>query len=424
MEKTKPQKEKDRETIKRTTSEVIDEIAKAEGIINAIGDGLTILDRSLKVLYENQVHRTIMGDHIGEYCYSAYQKKRGVCDGCPVNLTFKDGKVHRVQRERQIDKETRYFEITASPFRDTDGKIIAGIEIVRDITERKRAQKETLQERDRAQNYLDIAGVILIVIDPEEKVRLINKKGCEVLGYKEEEIIGKDWFDTFIPDKDRERLREIFQKLIAGDIEPVEYFENPILTKSGDERLMAWHNTVLRDDTGKVISSSLSSGEDITERKKAEEALKEREKELQIKAHNLEEVNAALRVLLKRVDEDKIELEEKVLLNVKEMIVPYVEKLKMTELDERQKTYVGILESSLNQIISPFSLRMSSKFFNFTPKELQVANLLKQGKTNKEIGELLNSSPRTIACHRENIRKKLGLKNKKANLKSYLLSVK
>jgi DNA-binding NarL/FixJ family response regulator len=106
------------------------------------------------------------------------------------------------------------------------------------------------------------------------------------------------------------------------------------------------------------------------------------------------------------------------------MILPYVEKLKMSGLDERQKTYIDILESSLNQIISPFSLRMSSRFLNFTPKELQVANLLKQGKTNKEIGELLGSSPRTIARHREGIREKLGLKNKRANLKSFLLSVK
>jgi len=423
MKRKKRQKEKDRETIKERTSDVIKEIAKAEGIISAIGDGLIILDRTLKVLYENQVFNNLMGYHAGEYCYTAYQKRRSVCDGCPSALTFKDGKVHGLLRERQIDNETRYFDITASPFRDTTGKIIASIEIIRDVTERRRAQKEILKERDRAQNYLDIAEVILVAIDPEEKVRLINKKGCKVLGYKEEEIIGKNWFDTFIRHKDREKLREMFQKWISGDSASVEHFENSILTNSGDERLIAWHNTVLRDDMGKAISS-LSSGEDITERKKTEETLKERERQLQVEAHNLEEVNTALRVLLKRMDEDKTEVEEKVLLNVKEMIVPYVKKLKGSGLNERQKTYTDILESSLNQIISPFSLRMSSKFLNFTPKELQVANLLRQGRTSKEIGELLNSSPKTIACHRESIRKKLGLTNKKANLKSYLLSVK
>ena len=162
---------------------------------------------------------------------------------------------------------------------------------------------------------------------------------------------------------------------------------------------------------------------DITERRKAEEALEQREKELETKSSNLEEANIALKVLLKKRDEDKTELEEKILLNIKELVVPYLEKLKMSGLDEKQKTHVSILESNLNDITSSFSHRLSSKYMNFTPSEIQIANLLRQGKTNKEIGELLNTSHRTVAFHRENIRKKLGLKNKKINLKSYLLSL-
>ena len=163
---------------------------------------------------------------------------------------------------------------------------------------------------------------------------------------------------------------------------------------------------------------------DITERKKAEEILKEKDRELEIKSKNLEETNIALKVLLRRTDEDRAELEEKVLLNVRELVIPYLEKLKISSMDEIQRTFVNILESNLIQIISPFSHRMSSKLLNFTPTEIQVADLLSKNKTSKEIGELFNSSPRSITFHRENIRKKLGLKNKKANLKSYLLSLK
>ena len=162
---------------------------------------------------------------------------------------------------------------------------------------------------------------------------------------------------------------------------------------------------------------------DVTERKQAEQALVEREIELEIKTKNLEEANIALKVLLKKRDEDKTDLEERVLLNVKERIIPYLEGLKKSGLDEKQKIYVGIIELNLNDIISSFSHRLSSRYLNLTPTEIQIANLLRQGKTNKEIGELLNSSPRTVAFHRENIRKKLGLKNKKTNLKTYLLSV-
>ncbi len=131
-------------------------------------------------------------------------------------------------------------------------------------------------ERKKAQKYLDVAEVILVVIDADQKVSLINKKGCEILGYKEKQIIGKNWFDNFLPQKIRDEVKKVFQKLIAGEIEPDEHFENPVLTRSGKERIIAWHNTLLEDDDGNIIST-LSSGEDITERKRAEKDLKESE---------------------------------------------------------------------------------------------------------------------------------------------------
>jgi len=135
----------------------------------------------------------------------------------------------------------------------------------------------TLQlERDKAQKYLDIAGVMLVAIDADHKINLINKKGCEVLGYDEEELIGKDWFDKLIPEQVREDIKRIFEDLIAGKIDPIEHYENPVLTKSGEERLIAWHNTFLTDEAGRVIST-LSSGEDITERRRTQEALRKSE---------------------------------------------------------------------------------------------------------------------------------------------------
>jgi len=152
---------------------------------------------------------------------------------------------------------------------------------IKDITERRRSEELLRKERDRAQKYLDIAGVMLVAIDSEQRVGLINKKGCEILGYSEEEIIAKNWFDNFLPEKIREEVRAVFEKIISGEIDSLEYYENPILTKNGEERLIAWHNTALMDDKGKVIAA-LGSGEDITERKKAEEALRESEDRLRL----------------------------------------------------------------------------------------------------------------------------------------------
>jgi len=166
------------------------------------------------------------------------------------------------------------------------GQIIGIQAILRDITERKRAERLLRKERDKAQKYLDVAAVLLVAIDSEQRVGLINKKGCEILGYKEEEILGKNWFDNFLPERIRDQVKGIFEKTVHKEIDPPEYYENFILTKNGDERLIAWHNTVLRDEKGSVIAI-LSSGEDITQRKKAELKLLEYQKKLRSLASQL-----------------------------------------------------------------------------------------------------------------------------------------
>jgi PAS domain S-box-containing protein len=290
------------------------------------------------------------------------------------------------------------------------------ITAIRDITERKLTE-ETLRESVEKYKTLTESSLTGIFIHQNDGFIFVNDRFAEMHGYKTEELLGKDHLALIYPDE-REILRDMAAKRLKGKIGPQRY-EVRRLRKNGETiwcEMMA--TRILYRGKPAIMGNII----DITERKKAEQALKEREEELEIKTHNLEEANIALKVLLKRRDEDKTELEEKILLNIKELVVPYLEKLKKNRLDEKQEAYVNILESNLNDVISPFSHRLSSRYMNFTPAEIQIANLLRQGKTNKEIGELLNSSERTVAFHRENIRRKLGLKNKKTNLKSYLLS--
>jgi DNA-binding NarL/FixJ family response regulator len=155
---------------------------------------------------------------------------------------------------------------------------------------------------------------------------------------------------------------------------------------------------------------------------KLEQRVEERTRELRIKSENLVEMNTALKVLLKKREEDKQELEEQVIYNVKELVMPFLEKIKASRLDDRQKTLVEIMESNLNDIVAPFAKSLSTRYLNLTPAEMQIANMVKHGKTTKEIADTLFLSTRTIESHRDSIRKKLGIKNKKANLRTHLLS--
>ncbi len=173
-------------------------------------------------------------------------------------------------------------------------------------------------------------------------------------------------------------------------------------------------------------------GLDITEQKKAEDEVavyrerledlvKERTRELEEKTYILEELNAATRVLLRQREEDRKELEGRFVANMKNLILPYAEKLKSTRLDERQRSYLAIMETHLDEILSPLVKTMQRH--NLTPTESQVASLIKDGKPTKEIAAILGVAPSSIDTHRKSIRKKLDLKNSKVNLQSHLRAI-
>ena len=198
------------------------------------------------------------------------------------------GKQFLIEHSTQIGEKVLTFEISFNPIYADDSTVIGVSCFGRDITERKQAEEELRKEKDTAQQYLDIAGVMLVAIDKTGKVVLINKKGCEILGYEEEEIIGKNWFKNFIPEWLRKDLIPISKQLLAGDVEVAEYYENPILAKSGKERMIAWHNTIIKDGDGNIIGH-LSSGEDITDQLRAEEEKRQMEAHLS-QAQKLESI--------------------------------------------------------------------------------------------------------------------------------------
>jgi DNA-binding NarL/FixJ family response regulator len=172
-----------------------------------------------------------------------------------------------------------------------------------------------------------------------------------------------------------------------------------------------------------AVNRALKELEERKERKKAEDELKQSEKELQFKSKILEEANIALKVLLKHREEDRSAMEENILSNVRKLVLPSIDKLKTLKLTEMQMEHIEIIENHLKEIVSPFLHNLTTVHYNLTPREIQIATLIKEGKTTKEMTEYLNISATAVDFHRKNIRFKLGIKNEKTNLRSLLLSM-
>ena len=245
----------------------------------------------------------------------------------------------------------------------------------------------------------------------------VNESFLKMLGYRRSEIGDVHSILSGIYSSDSERA--IFDDKVSREGSLREY---PMLisNRSGDTV-----ETHVSTETVRVNGSNFAIllFFDMTERNRTVAALKNREVELETSVRRLEEMNAALKSLLKHRDQDKREMEERFLSNVKELVLPYIQKLKETELMGLQTTFVEIAESNLNDIMSPFLQKITSRYRNFTPKEIQVASLIKEGKRTKEIAQILGISKSAIDLHRNSIRNKLGLINKKTNLRSYLMSL-
>jgi PAS domain S-box-containing protein len=291
--------------------------------------------------------------------------------------------------------------------------------------------------RDSEERYRMLADNIIDVIwlrDMNLNLKYISPSVMNQLGYTVEEARARTPEENWTPDSFK-HVKEVFleeleiEKNPQKDMHRSRTVEVEINCKGGSTIRAEAKMTFLRDKDGEPIGI-IGVTRDITERKEAEEALKKahdelkkRTRELEIKKNSLEELNTAMKVLLKKREEDKTEIESNVLTNVKELIEPYFEKIKKTKLDDQQKALLSIMESNVNEIISPFIRKMSLKYLNLTPTEIQIANLIRHGSMTKEIAELMNISPKTVETHRRNIRRKIGLDGKQVNLRSHLFSL-
>lgn len=282
----------------------------------------------------------------------------------------------------------------------------------------KKMEAALRESEIRYRTIFENTGTATIIFDANNTILLANRQFEKMSGYSISEIQGKKgWLDFVMPD-DLASIKSFNRQDRSENNKSSEEHEFRLLNRNHEVRTVLATSSLI-PSTGTTVMSML----DITERKAAQEALKKREQELNFKSTSLEEANTALKVLLKHREEDKMHLEEQVLSNVKKLVFPYIENLKRLNLNEDQMTNVKTIETHLNDIVSPFLRNLTSAYLGLTPREIQVANFVREGKTTKEIIELLNISATAIDFHRKNLRSKLGIKNKKTNLRAYLSSL-
>ena len=277
-------------------------------------------------------------------------------------------------------------------------------------------------------------------VDQMAFARSVKAKGLNytttIVGSKSEarEIVARNEFDIIVAD------------YILGDGTVFELFDHfrglpvIVITGAGNEEVAVdamkkgAYDYLIKDAAGRYLETLPLKVDIALKRRQTETQLQEyqenletlvqkRTEQLDIETRKLEEMNTALRVILNQRNEDKVRIEETILGNLKELVFPYIRNLKKLERSKQKRAYIEIIEANLNSIIEPFAKRLSSTFINLTPMEIKVADLIKHGKSTKEIAEMFGLSQKTVETHRSIIRKKLGLTNKKANLRTYLLSL-
>lgn len=289
--------------------------------------------------------------------------------------------------------------------------------------------KEALKQSEgKCRFLLNNAGDAILSVDEGGNLIDANQKAEELLGYTSEEMIGSP-ISRFYPPEELDINWDAFQTIIRNGEKLV--LATLILTKDGRRVPVDITVSIIEHQGQKIVQEIFR---DITGIKRKEKALlaaidemerrvQERTSGLEKANRDLEEANVALRVLLNRQTEDNKKLEERLHVNIEELVVPYLEKLKQAGLNGRYQDYLTLLEANLSDIVSPFIQNISAVYRNLTPTEIRVAEMIKQGKASKDIAEILNSSVGTINTHRNNIRKKLNLRKQNKNLRSYLLTL-
>ncbi len=306
-------------------------------------------------------------------------------------------------------KNLKDILITVNLIPGTDKSICSDI----DLTELKDAERKLKESENLYRAIFETTGTTTVIIENDMTMSLINSEFEKLTGYRKEDWEGKKKWTELVADKDDLKRMKNYHRLRRKNPDSVpRNYEYRMFDSQGRIR-----NIFLTVDMIPGTSKSVASFTDITEIRDAEEDVKR-------KSQKLEDLNTTLTVLLNKRAEDLAEIEHKILSNLKELVIPYIGMMKNSKMDAKCMSYISLIESNLKNIVAPFTNKLSSQYGNLTPKEIQIANFIKEGKTSKEIAQILNLSKSAIDVHRYRLRRKVGLNKRKTNLRNHLTAIK
>ncbi len=381
--------------------------ARTESVLASVVDVHILFDREWHYLYVNEAALRAIGrprdEILGRTQWELYPDIVG---------TELARHYHRAMDERIPVVFDSYYPTTDTWWHNRFYPTAEGLAVfATEITEQKRADAAAELAGERFRRIIDSNIVGIVIANAAGHILEANDYYLNLIGHSRDELTqGKvDWRAITPPEwhsADEKALDELRRRGVCTP------YEKEYLLRDGSRVPVFLADTMLPGPGGQIAAFVL----DITERKKAEQ-------ELMVNSQRLEELNTALKVILDQRDREKKDLEENFTGNITGLILPYLEKIGKTDLTPLQQEYMHVLETNLREIVKPYDQRVSAKLLQLSRAETRIMNYIKQGRSIKEIASLLHISPRTVEFHRDSLRRKLGIKNSKINLKTYLASL-
>jgi PAS domain S-box-containing protein len=384
-------------------------------VFDAIQDGISVLDTDFNVIRVNKVLRELYAHMLPfegkKKCYEVYHGRSEPCEICPTIRTLKSGRLEMNEIPLTLEGEVKgTHELFSFPIVDELGKVTGVVEHVRDITVRKQTEEKIKQQQHFLEKSQELGRIGTWELDLRQNKLYWTDENCRLFGVPAGSVVNYEIFMRKVHPDDREYVDREWNAALNG--EPYD-IEHRIVV--GDATSWVREKADVEFDEEGVAIKAIGFTQDITESKQAEEEL-EKEK------NNLKEVNIALKVLLRESSQTKDDLEENMRTNIKNLLLPYLTELESRLSTEEETFFMDIIKLNIDEITSSFSRKLTLEYNELTPREIQVANFIRQGRTNKEIARLLNITPSAVDFHRRNLRKKFNIKGRKTNLRSLLLS--